>query len=66
VLAGSTNSYSGPTNVNAGTLLVNGTMTGGGAVTVAAGAVLGGAARSNGSVQVNALAPSSRAIAPAI
>jgi fibronectin-binding autotransporter adhesin len=42
-LAGPSNSYSGTTSVNAGTLLVNGTLaSGGGLVTVASGAFLGG------------------------
>jgi fibronectin-binding autotransporter adhesin len=39
-LAGTTNSYTGPTKVNGGTLLVDGTITSG--VTVAAGATLSG------------------------
>jgi fibronectin-binding autotransporter adhesin len=41
VLSGNT-SYSGATNVNAGTLIVNGTHSGTGAVSVASGAKLGG------------------------
>ena len=42
-------SYSGPTNVNAGTLQVNGAVTGAGAVTVAGSAVLSGPVASGGS-----------------
>jgi len=51
VLAGN-NTYSGPTAVTLGTLLVNGTNTGG-AVTVAAGATLGGIGRIASTVAVS-------------
>jgi autotransporter-associated beta strand protein len=36
------NTYSGPTDVSAGTLLINGTNSGGGATTVGSGGILGG------------------------
>ena len=39
---GANNTYTGVTNVNAGKLLINGTHTGGGLITVSAGATLGG------------------------
>ncbi len=42
-------SYSGPTTVNAGTLQVNGTVTGAGAMTVASSAVLSGPVAAGGS-----------------
>jgi autotransporter-associated beta strand protein len=53
-LAGANNTYSGATNVNAGTLIVNGTLTsGGGTVTAASAAVLGGAGTINRAVTIN-------------
>ncbi len=48
------NNYSGPTTVNAGTLLVNGSI-GTGTTTVASGATLGGAGTLNGAVTVNGI-----------
>ena len=52
----STNTYSGPTSVNAGTLLVNGDQSAAnGAVTVAAGATLGGSGTTGGAVTVNGI-----------
>ncbi|MFM8292365.1 MAG: autotransporter-associated beta strand repeat-containing protein, partial [Planctomycetia bacterium] len=52
VLSGS-NTYSGATNVSAGTLLINGNQASGtGAVTVASGATLGGTGRTGGTVSV--------------
>jgi autotransporter-associated beta strand protein len=54
-LAGA-NTYSGPTSVSAGTLLVNGDQSGAtGAVTVAAGATLGGSGTIGGAVTVNGI-----------
>ncbi len=49
------NTYSGPTAVNAGTLLVNspGSLAAGSVVTVASGATLGGSGNINGTVSVN-------------
>jgi autotransporter-associated beta strand protein len=49
ILSGGNNTYTGATRVEAGTLLVNGTHTGGGAYTVLAGATLGG----TGSIAAN-------------
>ena len=60
-----TNTYTGPTNVNSGTLLMNGTHTSGGAYTVANGATLGGTGTIGPSVTVSAggfLAPGSNGI----
>jgi autotransporter-associated beta strand protein len=51
---GGANSYSGTTTVSAGTLLVNGVHTGGGAYTVASGAKLGGIGSIASSVAVSA------------
>jgi RHS repeat-associated protein len=51
------NDYTGATTVNAGTVLVNGKLGGGGAVSVAAGATLGGTGTINGPVTVQAGAP---------
>lgn len=52
------NTYSGLTNINAGSLLVNGSLAAGSAVTVASGATLGGNGSINGTVAVNGtLAP---------
>lgn len=54
VLSGS-NTYTGATNVSAGTLLINGNQASGtGAVSVAAGATLGGTGRTGGTVSVAA------------
>jgi len=51
-LAGS-NTYSGPTSVNAGTLLINGDQSAAdGAVTVASGATLGGSGTTGGAVSI--------------
>jgi autotransporter-associated beta strand protein len=47
------NVYTGTTSVNDGTLLVNGTHTGGGSYTVASGAILGGTGSLNSTVAVN-------------
>ncbi len=63
------NSYSGPTYVNAGTLIVNGTHTGGDAYTVAAGATLAGAGTISGTntVTVNprgSIAPGNNTTSP--
>lgn len=56
-LAGSNITYTGTTAVNAGTLLVNGTMTaGGGAITVATAAAIGGTGVINRDVSVGLLA----------
>ncbi|MEI6607871.1 MAG: autotransporter-associated beta strand repeat-containing protein, partial [Verrucomicrobiota bacterium] len=52
ILAGS-NGYSGTTAVNVGTLLVNGSLTGSGTVSVASGAILGGTGSIAGAVTVN-------------
>ena len=49
-----TNSYPGPTVVSNGVLVVSGRIEGGGAVTVAAGATLGGSGSLDGSVSVQA------------
>jgi autotransporter-associated beta strand protein len=63
ILTGVSNSYSGGTTINGGTLLLNntnGSGTGSGAVTVAGGGTLGGAGIISGTVTVNsggALAP---------
>jgi autotransporter-associated beta strand protein len=46
------NSYTGATNVDAGTLLVNGSTAAGGAVSVASGAILGGTGTIGGAVNV--------------
>jgi autotransporter-associated beta strand protein len=51
---GGTNTYGGATTVNAGTLLVNGSIAVGSAVTVTSGATLGGTGIVNGTVTVNA------------
>ncbi|MEI6607171.1 MAG: autotransporter-associated beta strand repeat-containing protein, partial [Verrucomicrobiota bacterium] len=48
------NSYTGATTVNAGVLLVNGSVASGSAVTVGSGAILGGTGTLNGAVTVNA------------
>ena len=47
-----TNSYTGTTAVNAGTLLINGANTGGGLVSVASGATLGGTGSTTAAVNV--------------
>lgn len=47
------NTYSGPTRINAGTLLINGAQSGNGAVTVASGARLGGSGSVAGAVTVH-------------
>ncbi len=47
------NTYVGPTDVTAGTLLVNGTHTGGGIYTVASGATLGGTGTLNSVVAIS-------------
>ena len=49
------NTYTGATNVNAGTLLVNGSLAAASAVNVAGGATLGGDGDINGSVAMSAL-----------
>ncbi|MDZ7617585.1 MAG: autotransporter-associated beta strand repeat-containing protein, partial [Patescibacteria group bacterium] len=49
-LTNANNTYTGPTTVSAGTLLVNGALNGGGTVTVNAGATLGGSGRIAGLV----------------
>ena len=49
-LSGTGNSYTGPTAVNGGNLLINGNNYGSGAVTVAAGATLGGTGYIGGNV----------------
>ncbi len=46
------NTYQGPTNVNGGTVFVNGTNSGTGSVTTASGATLGGSGTITGSVSV--------------
>lgn len=59
------NTYSGPTDVSAGTLLINGTNSGGGATTVGSGGILGGTGSlagpisfgSGGKVLFNSTAP---------
>lgn len=53
LILGGTNTYTGATNVNAGTLLINGSLAAGSAVTVASGASLGGGGIINGAVTVN-------------
>jgi autotransporter-associated beta strand protein len=54
------NSYSGATNVNGGTMLVNGAQTGGGAVNVASTGTLGGSGSVIGAINVSGvLAPGS-------
>jgi fibronectin-binding autotransporter adhesin len=53
---GGANTYSGPTSVSAGSLLVNGDQSGAtGAVTVASGATLGGSGTLGGGVTVNGI-----------
>ncbi len=54
VLAGANNTYPGATTLNQGTLLVNGTLNTGGAVTVNTGAILGGTGTINRAINVNA------------
>ena len=54
ILSATGNSYTGATRVNAGTLLVNGTTTGTGAMTVYTGATLGGSGTIAGAVTVQA------------
>ena len=46
-------SYTGPTVVNAGTLILNGVLSGGGTLTTASGTVLEGAGTNSGPVQVS-------------
>jgi len=48
-----TSTYTGPTNVNAGQLLINGTITGATVTTVAASGTLGGSGTTAGAVTVN-------------
>jgi len=52
LLLSATNTYTGPTTVNAGTVLVNGKLGGGGAVTVQSGTTLGGTGAITGPVIV--------------
>jgi hypothetical protein len=52
-LTGGANAYSGTTNVDAGTLLVEGTISGTGAVSVNTGSTLGGTGSIGGTVTVN-------------